>query len=210
MNNTSKEIERFNEVKQFRNPTYEIHPLILARWSPRAMNGEEISDEELMTLFEAARWAPSSYNGQPWRFIYAKRNTEHWKQLFGLMVEFNQSWAKNAAVLVVVVSKKTFEFNSKPARTHSFDAGAAWENMALQATSIGLVTHGMEGFDYERAKEVLEIPDDYQVEAMIAIGKRGQKESLPAELQQRESPSDRKELKEIVVEGKFRGATRSS
>lgn len=174
------------------------------------MNGEEISDEELMTLFEAARWAPSSYNGQPWRFIYAKRNTEHWKQLFGLMVEFNQSWAKNAAVLVVVVSKKTFEFNSKPARTHSFDAGAAWENMALQATSIGLVTHGMEGFDYERAKEVLEIPDDYQVEAMIAIGKRGQKESLPAELQQRESPSDRKELKEIVVEGKFRGATRSS
>lgn len=197
--------ELTEDIKQHRKTNYEIHPLILNRWSPRAMSGEEITNEELMQLFEAARWAPSSYNGQHWRFIYAKRNTEHWDTLFHLMGEFNQSWTKNAAVLVVVISRKTFEFNNKPAVTHSFDTGAAWENLALQATSMGLVAHGMEGFDYAKAKQVLGVPDDYQVEAMIAIGKRGKKEDLPKELQEKEMPSNRKPLHEILMEGKFRG-----
>ncbi|HEY4476148.1 MAG TPA: nitroreductase family protein [Candidatus Paceibacterota bacterium] len=196
--------ELTEEIKQHRKANHEIHPLILNRWSPRAMSGEEILKEELMSLFEAARWAPSSYNGQHWRFIYAKRNTEHWDPLFRLLVEFNQSWAKNAACLVLVISKKTFDFNSKPAVTHSFDTGAAWENLALQATAMGLVAHGMEGFDYKKAKKVLEIPDDYQVEAMIAIGKRGKKEDLPKEMQEREMPSDRRPLHEIIMEGKFK------
>jgi nitroreductase len=100
--------------KTERRPQYDINPLILHRWSPRAMSGEEISDKELMRLFEAARWAPSSYNGQPWRFIYAKRNTEHWDKLFNLMVDFNKSWAKNAAVLLVIISRKNFERHCKP------------------------------------------------------------------------------------------------
>ncbi len=193
-----------NEITKHRKPTHPIHPLLLSRWSPRAMTDEEISDEELMSLFEAARWAPSSYNGQPWRFIYAKRNTPHWKNLFELMGEFNQTWTKHAAVLVVVISKKTFDFNGKPARTHSLDTGSALENLALEATSRGLVTHGMEGFDYDKAKRELGIPDDYTVEAMIAIGKRGKKEILPKEMQEREQPSDRRPLKEFVMEGKFR------
>ena len=168
------------------------------------MTGEDITEEELMALFEAARWAPGSRNNQPWRFIYAKRNTPHWKTLFGLMGEFNQSWTKNAAVLVVVVSKNTFDLDGKPSRTHSFDAGAAWENLALEATTRGLVSHGMEGFDYAKAKIVLGIPNDHTVEAMIAIGKRGEKEILPADMQEREIISDRKPLKEIIMEGKFR------
>ena len=193
-----------NEVKNIRNLENEINSIFVNRWSPRAMTGEEISDEELMSLFEAARWAPSSYNNQPWRFIYAKRNTEHWNRLFNLMVEFNQSWTKNAAVLVVIISGKNFEHNNNPSITHSFDTGAAWENLALQAASMGLVTHGMQGFDYEKAKKELEIPEDYSVEAMVAIGKRGKIEDLPKELQERESPSVRKPLKDIIMEGKFR------
>jgi len=193
-----------NEVKNIRKPEHKINPLILSRWSPRSMTGEEISGEELMSLFEAARWAPSSYNNQPWRFIYAKRNTKPWDNLFSLMVEFNQSWTKNAAVLVVVISRKNFEHNNNPSVTHSFDTGAAWENLALQASSMGLVTHGMQGFDYEKAKKELGMPEDYSVEAMIAIGKRGRKEDLPKELQERETPSIRKPLKDIIMEGKFK------
>ena len=193
-----------NEIKHCRKSDYDISPLILNRWSPRAMTGAEIDEQELMAIFEAGRWAPSSYNNQPWRFIYAKRNTEHWDRLFNLMVEFNQSWTKNAAVLVVIISKETFDHNGQPSITHSFDAGAAWENMALEAARRGYVIHGMQGFDYEKARKVLLIPEVYNVEAMATIGKRGKKSDLPAELQEREMPSQRKPLKEIIMEGKFR------
>ena len=187
-----------------RKSDYDIKPLILNRWPPRAMSVDEITDEELMTLFEAARWAPSSYNNQPWRFIYAKRNTEHWDKIFNLMVEFNQSWTKNAAVLIVAVSKKTFDHDNNPSITHSFDTGSAWENLALQVETMGLVAHGMQGFDYEKAKKELNIPEGYAVEAMLAIGKKGRKEDLPKELQEKEMPSTRKPLKDIVMEGTFR------
>ncbi|MBI2176612.1 nitroreductase family protein [Candidatus Woesearchaeota archaeon] len=192
------------EVSEKRKTEHEIHPLILGRWSPRAMAGEEISDEELMPLFEAARWAPSSYNNQPWRFIYAKRNSADWQKFLELMGDFNKGWAKNAAVLVVVVSSKDFEHNGKPSRTHNFDTGAAWENLAIEGTRRGLAVHGMEGFDYEKARIALEIPADYDVECMIAIGKKGRKEDLPKEIQEMEAPSARKPLKDIIMEGKFR------
>ena|SRR3989344_6901330 len=188
-----------------RKPGYKINPLILSRWSPRAMSGESLTDKELMTLFEAARWAPSSYNNQPWRFIYAKRGTSNWDKFMDLLVEFNQSWAKNAAVLILIISKKNFEHNNKPSVTHRFDAGSAWENLALQAMDMKLVAHGMEGFDYEKARKVLKVPNDYDVEAMIAIGKMGKIEELPKELQEKEVPSDRKPLNEIVFEGEFKG-----
>lgn len=187
-----------------RKPEHPINPLILNRWSPRAMSGEEIDDKELMSLFEAARWAPSSYNSQPWRFIYAKKNTKEWDILFNLMVEFNKSWANTASVLVVIISRKNFEHNGNFSRTHSFTTGSAWQNLALEASSRGLVAHGMEGFDYDKAKKDLEIPEDYNVEAMVAIGKHGKVEDLSKELQEKEAPGDRKPLKEIVMHGKFR------
>lgn len=167
------------------------------------MTGEELTDEALMSLFEAARWAPSSYNNQPWRFIYAKRDTEHWDRLFNLLAETNKVWAKNAAALVVVIARKNFEHNEKPARTNQFDTGAAWENLALEATSRGLAVHGMQGFDYEKARKDLQIPDNFDVVAMIAIGKRGPRNQLLPQLQEREYPNDRKPLKEIVMEGLF-------
>jgi nitroreductase len=114
------------------------------------------------------------------------------------------SLGQKTHVLVVVISRKNFEYNNKPSITHQFDAGAAWENLALQATYKGLATHGMEGFDYERARTELQIPDEYDVLAMIAIGKQGSKELLSSEIQQRENPSDRKQLEEIIMEGSFK------
>jgi nitroreductase len=193
-----------SETERSRKSTYPINPLILNRWSSRSMTGEELDNEEIMSLFEAARWAPSSYNNQPWRFIYAKRNTEHWDRLFSLLVEGNRAWAKNSALLVVVISRKNFEYNKKPARTHQFDAGSAWENLALEAFSRGIVAHGMQGFDYDKARIDLEIPTDFEVMAMIAIGKKGPRESLSPELQEKEKLTDRKPLKDIVMEGIYR------
>jgi len=183
---------------------HKILDLILNRWSPRAMSGEAISNEELMSLFEAARWAPSSFDNQPWRFIYATRDSKHWNTFFNLLGDFNQSWCKNASVLMVVISADNFSLNNKPSRTHSFDTGAAWENLALQGYSQGLVVHGMEGFDYDRAKKELNIPADYTVEAMIAIGKPGPITVLPEALQKREELSDRKKIEEFVFEGEFK------
>jgi nitroreductase len=191
------------EIEHTRKSQYEINPLILNRWSPRSMTAEGITDDDLMGLLEAARWAPSSYNNQPWRFIYAKRDTKHWEALFNLLVEGNKAWAKSAYALIVVVARKNFEFNEKPARTNQFDAGAAWANLALEATFRGIATHGMQGFDYEKARQDLGIPDNFDVLAMIVIGKKASRELLPPQLQEREYPSDRKPLKDIVMEGKF-------
>src|SRR5437016_7384539 len=153
-----------------------------------------------MRRFKAARWAPSSFSTQQWRALYARRGTEHWQTFFDLLVDANKVWAKNAAVLVVFISRKFFDHNDEPSVTHSCDAGAAWENFALQGFHQGLVVHGMQGFDYDRARKQLRIPDEFQVEAMAAVGKPGAKESLPEKLQTRESPNDRHKVSESVFE----------
>src|SRR5438552_18827995 len=111
-----------------RKSDYKIEPLLLDRWSPRAMSGEEISHEELMRLFEAARWAPSSFNAQQWRALYARRGTAHWQTFFDLLVDANKAWAKNAAVLVVFVSRRFFDYNDESAVTRSDDCAGAWED----------------------------------------------------------------------------------
>jgi nitroreductase len=189
---------------EIRKADFPIEQLLLDRWSPRAMSGEEILNDELMRLFEAARWAPSSFNAQQWRALYARRGTEHWPLFLELLVEGNKSWAKNAAVLVLFVSRTAFEYDGEPSITHSFDTGAAWENFALQGFRQGLVVHGMEGFHYERARVELRIPEQFQIEAMAAVGKPGVKEVLPDKLQKRESPSDRRKLTDSICEGPFR------
>ncbi len=189
---------------EIRRANFPIEPLLLDRWSPRAMSGEAIPHEQLMRLFEAARWAPSSFNAQQWRALYAARDTEPWPLFFDLLVDANKSWAKNAAVLALFLSRSTFEYNGEPSVTHSYDCGAAWENFALQGFSQGLVVHGMQGFDYDRAKIELKIPDDFRVEAMAAVGKPGAKETLPEKLQAKESPNDRRKVTESICEGAFR------
>jgi nitroreductase len=187
-----------------RQADHPIDPLFLDRWSPRAMSGAEITKEELLVLFEAARWAPSSYNNQPWRILYARRGSEQWPLFFDLLVETNKGWANNAAVLLLFVSKTTFDHNGKPYPTHSFDTGAAWQNLALQGFLKGYVVHGMQGFDYEQARVSLNIPDEFRVEAMAAVGRPGDKEALPEILRQRELPNDRRKLERTVCEGSFR------
>lgn len=193
-----------NEALKSRKSEHSIHPLILGRWSPRAMTGESISDETVMALFEAARWAPSCYNEQPWRFIYAKKGTPAWDTIFALMVPFNQQWAKNAALLGVVISHKVFARNGKPIETHSFDTGAAWMLLSLEGCARGLVVHGMQGFDYKKAKNDLHVPDDYQVEAMFAVGVQASKDTLPKEMQEGETPSSRNPVSTFAFEGTFR------
>lgn len=185
-----------------RETKYPIDDRFLKRYSPRAMSGEAISREELMTLFEAARWAPSNYNIQPWKFIYAMRDTLEFDTHFSLLVDFNKDWCKRASALVVTISKKTSDSGHENV-CHSFDTGAAWENLALQASSMGLVAHGMSGFDFAMAKEKLGVPDDYSVEMMIAIGKHGKVEDLPEAMRAGETPNGRKNLEELIFEGKF-------
>ena len=194
---------RYQKGSSVRKSKYPIDKIFLDRWSPRAMSGESISDEELMTLFEAARWAPSDSNIQPWRFIYAKRGSPEWEKFFRVLVEFNQMWNKNAAVLVCLVAKKTND-KGKPNQQAISDAGAAWENLALQGAKMGLVIHGMGGFDKEKSRTEFKVPEEYEIIHMISIGKPGDISVLHERMQKSENPSGRKPLNEIIFEGEFK------
>lgn len=187
---------------EVRRPDHPVDTIFPDRWSPRAMSGQEIPEGDLMTLFEAARWAPSSMNNQPWRILYARRGTPQWPLFYDLLVETNKLWCANAAALLVFVSKADFE-NGKPCRTHSYDTGAAWMSLALQGAIKGYVVHGMQGFDYEKARVILGIPEGYELEAMAAVGLPGRTEDLPETLQARETPNDRRPLAQTVCEGRF-------
>lgn len=186
-----------------RESNYPILDLMLSRVSSRAFSEERLTEAELMTLFEAARWAPSSYNNQPWRFVYARRGEKEWDTLFNALVDFNKSWCKHADTLIVAISRNNFEHNDKLSRTAPFDTGSAWMNLALEAHSKNIVAHGMEGFDYDAIKKNLQIPDTFTIQAMIAVGKKGNPESLAESLRKQETPSTRKPLAEIVSKGKF-------
>ncbi|MDX1429652.1 MAG: nitroreductase family protein [Rhodothermales bacterium] len=190
------------DVESHRKPDADIEPVLYERWSPRAMDGSALSNAELDRLFEAARWAPSSYNRQPWRFVYALQDTDHWSRFLDLLVEFNRKWASDAGALIVILSKKITD-EGEPARTHAFDTGAAWQNLTLQANSMGLVAHGMEGFDYDKAREILNVPDDHEIHAMVAVGRPGERDELPPELAKREQPSGRRPVNELAFQGKF-------
>jgi nitroreductase len=167
------------------------------------MSGEPLSQGEILTLFEAGRWAPSTYNEQEWRFLYARRDTPQWSSIFDLLVEGNRAWCKNAGMLVVILAHKVFTRNGKPNPVHLFDVGAAFENIALQATTMGLIVHGMQGFDFEKTRTTLNVPDDYAVAAMFAAGRPGPIDVLPEAVREREKPSDRKPVSELIREGAF-------
>lgn len=195
------------EIANTRKPSHPIEPMFAERWSPRAFSGEEIAVEDLMSMFEAARWAPSSYNSQPWRFLWARRGTPHFDAFLGLLSGANPDWCKDAAALVFIVSCDTMMVPGKPdpvpSRTHSFDAGSGWMSLALQAHQMGWYTHGMVGLNYAQAAETLGVPLGYTVEIAIAIGKRGDPATLAEGFRAREMPNDRKPLAELVFEGSF-------
>jgi len=185
-----------------RHSAHPLHPLFLDRWSPRAMSGAGLSEAEILSLFEAARWAPSSGNFQPWRFLYARRDGDFWTTFMDLLVPGNRAWAERAGALVLCLSRTQLE-DGRPCVTHSYDTGAAWENLALQASLNNIVAHGIQGFDYERARRVLRVPEVYAIEAMAVLGKPGNIAELPDRYQQREQPSDRRALAQTICEGPF-------
>ncbi|MBU6371512.1 MAG: nitroreductase family protein [Alphaproteobacteria bacterium] len=190
-----------------RAPAHPIDPLFTRRWSPRALDGAPIAEAELLTLLEAARWAPSAYNAQPWRFLYARRDTPAWGPMFSALVPFNQTWAQNAAALVVVLSRTISGPAGPDAQTnrwHAFDAGAAWASLAFQAELSGLAAHAMAGFDAEALRAALAVPATYDLHAVVAIGRRGDPAQLPDPLRAREAPNGRNPLSAIAAEGAFR------
>jgi len=196
-------MSKLPEPEEYRTAEHPIEPLFIRRWSPRAMSGEPLSKTELLSIFEAARWAPSTYNEQEWRFLYARRETPQWPLFFNLLMEANQAWCKNAAVLVVVVARKTFTRNGKPNPVHLFDVGSAWENATLQAAAMGLVSHGMAGFDFEKARTTLRVPEEFAVAAMFALGHPGDPAELPEPVRKMEVPSGRRPVRESICEGAF-------
>jgi nitroreductase len=189
-----------------RKAEFDIDPLFLERWSPRAMSGEPVAEADLRRLFEAARWAPSSGNSQPWRFLYARAGTPDFDCFFDLLMEGNRPWCARAGALILLAAKTTND-QGNPAPSAPFDAGAAWMALALQGTRMGLVIHGMAGFDAERSKIVASLPPDIVPCCMIAVGHPGSVDDLPERYRPREQPNDRKPQGTFVFEGRYRDLT---
>lgn len=181
-----------------RRSDYPILPLFLERRSSRAFADEMISPRELATVLEAARWAPSSFNEQPWRFIVARRGTTPWLRFASWLTERNR-WAAQASALILLVAKDTRTVRAP----HSFDSGAAWAHLALQAAASGLVAHAIAGFDHPRAERELRIPEGFHAECLVAVGRPGTHHRLPARLQSREVASQRRALHEIAFDGEW-------
>ena len=190
-----------------RETEHPIDTLFTRRWSPRAFTGEPIDEATLLTFFEAARWAPSGFNAQPWRFIYGRRDTAGWIPIFESLSEYNRGWARAASALVLVLSRTRWippgKSAPEPIVSHSFDAGAAWASLAFQATLSGWHVHGIGGFDREGARAALAIPEDHAIEAVIAIDRKGDPATLSDALRARESPNFRLPLSAIVADGRF-------
>lgn len=181
-----------------RKYNYEIMDLIKLRWSPRAISEEKIPREEIMSLIEAARFAPSCYNEQPWRFVIADTE-ESLGKMRELLMTGNQIWANKAPVLLLIVAKKTFTYDGEENAWHLFDAGTAWGYLSLEAQRRGLVTHAMGGFDSDKARTVFNIPDDFSIITVVAIGKQGNKKDLASKLRSSELPGTRIETDKLVL-----------
>jgi nitroreductase len=190
-----------------RTPEHSAERIFVDRWSPRGFSEEDISDSVLRSFFEAARWAPSAFNSQPWRFLYTLRGEPEFVTFLAPLIEFNRGWAQHAAALVYLVSKKDFTPPGKTeaqfSRTHSFDSGAAWANFANQAALGGWAAHGMSGFDVDAARKALGVPDGFVVEIAIAVGRKGDGAHLTPALLQREQPSGRSPVSHFVARGLF-------
>lgn len=180
-------------------------PLLIDRWSPRAFDGSALPQEDLDVILEAAGLAPSAFNYQPWRFLYAVNGDAHWDLFLSLLIPFNASWAKQAGALVFILSETHMGSGdeARPSHSHSFDAGAAWAQLALQATAMGYHAHGMTGIDFDRIRSELGIPESFRVEAAAAIGRKASPDVLPEGLRVKEAPSGRKAVGTIAAPGAF-------
>lgn len=191
-----------------RQSSLPVEPVFLQRWSPRSFNvSAVIGEDDLLTMIEAARWAPSAYNIQPWRFTYSLRDDAQWSHYLDLLIPFNASWAKNASALIFLASDTLVDTEEmsepRPSHYHNFDAGAAWAQLALQATMMGYNTHAMAGIHKEKAQEYLRLPDRYDVQIAIAVGQVDQPDKLPVTLKEREVISQRLNLDKIAFAGTY-------
>ena len=182
-----------------------VHDLIRHRWSPRSFVDKAIPEDVLRSLFEAARWAPSSNNEQPWAYIVAtKEDRVNFDKILGTLVEANAAWARHAAALAIAVVELAFARNHAPNRTAQYDTGAASALLSVEATARGLAVHQMAGFDREKAREAFGIPEGWEAIAAIAIGYSGSPDSLPPKLKDRElAPRTRKPIREFVMTGSW-------
>ncbi len=182
-----------------------IHELIRTRWSPRAFADKSVAPDVLRSVFEAARWAPSSNNEQPWAYLVAtKEDPDNFAQMLGTLVEFNQNWAKHAPVLALSVAHLKSSRDGKPNHVAQHDVGSASAQLTFEANSRGLFVHQMAGFDGNKARQVFGIPEDWQPVAAMAIGYPGEPGSLPQPLRDRElGPRTRKPLSELAMTGKW-------
>ncbi len=184
---------------------FPVHELIRERWSPRAFADKPVPQDILRSIFEAARWAPSSFNEQPWAYIVAtKDDKENFEKMLSVLVDFNVQWAKSVPVLALAVAKLTFANNNAPNRNAQYDTGAATALLSVEATARGLAVHQMAGFDAEKARQVFGIPKGWEPIAALAIGYPGDPASLPAPLKDREmAPRTRKPIGEFVMAGQW-------
>jgi nitroreductase len=194
---TASEISK---MKYAQPSTDGVLPVFLERWSPRAFADRDVSAADLKVVFEAARWAPSSYNEQPWRFFVGHKGSETYNKILDALVPFNQDWARSAPVLILGVAKTRFSHNDSPNNYATHDLGAAMALMAVQATALGLAAHQMAGFDWVKARESFAIPDTYAMGSVMALGYQGELADMQEKFQaQEQSPRSRKALSEIVL-----------
>jgi nitroreductase len=188
-----------NDATSSRQPLHDVDALFLERWSPRSFSDKPVSDELLFRLFESARWAPSAFNHQPWRFILLRGSDK--ERVHQCISDNNLLWCSKAPVLVMFLSEKSR--NGVPNRSHAFDTGAAWSHFALAATKAGLITHPMTGFDFEKARDILQVPEEYELQALVAVGYQGPADALPDHLREREMPNQRRPIEQSVYVGTF-------
>jgi nitroreductase len=184
-----------------------INEILANRWSGRAYDASKVvSQEQIITLLEAARWAPSCFGDQPWRFIVWDKNTDAaaWQKAFDCLVPGNQAWVQNAPVLLLTIADSLFNHNLKPNRWAQYDTGAAAENLCLQASVMGLMAHQMGGFDTAKARETFAIPEQYTLMAMMSVGYPADIATLSGEVLERETaPRARRELGELFFSGSW-------
>lgn len=191
----------YSKAPNSRQPDYDIDSMFIDRWSPRAFSPEPLSDQQIQTLFEAARWAPSCFNEQPWAFVYAETKEDR-DAFISVLVKKNQLWAKEAPLLFFVLSRRKFQQGGRDNRHAPFDAGAAWMSIALQARKMGLYAHAMAGFNQEKAFELLDIsPEEFHIMAAVAVGYREDSDKLPEDLLKIESPNHRRPINDTVRAG---------
>lgn len=185
------------------NNNHFVNKLVEQRWSPRAYSDKPVEKEKLNSILEAARWAPSAFNEQPWRFIVGKKGDNTYDSILSTLVDWNILWAGNAPVLILNIAKKTFTHNNKQNVTFKYDLGQAVGFMILEAVNQKLYTHQISGFDAEKAAELLNIPADFQAVSVTALGYYGKLQELPEDMAEMETkPRERKELSELIFNGK--------